>query len=118
MRTELLAYCIEIRRCRSLNRAAGNLFISQPALSAAVTAFAGPVSFIGLAVPHICRILFHTSDSRILLPAAMLGGALMAGLCDFAARTIVSPAELPLGAITAVIGAPVVVFLLTRKDKL
>ena len=94
------------------------IILVSSVLSAAVTAFAGPVSFIGLAVPHICRILFHTSDSRILLPAAMLGGALMAGLCDFAARTIVSPAELPLGAITAVIGAPVVVFLLTRKDKL
>ncbi len=94
------------------------IILVSSVLSAAVTAFAGPVSFIGLAVPHICRILFHTSDSRILLPAAMLGGALMAGLCDFAARTIVSPAELPLGAITAVIGAPVVVFLLTRKEKL
>lgn len=94
------------------------LILISSVLTAAVTAFAGPVSFIGLAVPHICRILFHTSDSRVLLPAGMLGGAMMAGLCDFVARTIVSPAELPLGAITAIIGAPIVVYLLTRKEKL
>ncbi|MDR0818362.1 MAG: iron ABC transporter permease [Oscillospiraceae bacterium] len=93
------------------------IFISS-VLTAAVTAFAGPVSFIGLAVPHICRIIFHTSDSRILIPGAILGGAFMASLCDFAARNILSPADLPLGAVTAVIGAPIVVFLLTRKEKL
>ncbi len=87
-------------------------------LTAAVTAFAGPISFIGLAIPHICRILFHTSDSRILLPAGMLGGALMASACDFVARNIISPSELPLGSITAIIGAPIVVFLLTRKENL
>ena len=94
------------------------IILISSVLTAAVTAFAGPVSFIGLAVPHICRIIFHTSNSRILIPASILGGALMAGLCDLAARNIVSPVELPLGAVTAIIGAPVVVFLLTRKDKL
>lgn len=94
------------------------IILFSSVLTAAVTAFAGPVSFIGLAVPHICRILMRTSDSRILIPAGMLGGALMAGACDFAARTVVSPAELPLGAITAIIGAPVVVFLLTGREKL
>lgn len=87
-------------------------------LTAAVTAFAGPISFIGLAVPHICRILFHTSDSRLLLPACILGGSFMTAFCDLVARNIVSPAELPLGAITAIIGAPVVVYLLTRKEDL
>lgn len=94
------------------------IILISSVLTAAVTAFAGPVSFIGLAVPHICRILLRTQDSRLLIPAGILGGALMAGLCDFAARTIVAPAELPLGAVTAVIGAPVVVFLLTRREKL
>jgi iron complex transport system permease protein len=87
-------------------------------LVAATTAFAGPISFIGLAAPHICRVLFQTSNNRILIPAAVLGGGLMSGLCDFAARNIVSPMELPLGAITAVIGAPLVVFLLVKKDSL
>ena len=93
------------------------LIIISSILTAAVTAFAGPISFIGLAVPHICRILFHTSDSRILIPAASLGGGLMAGICDFTARNIMSPIELPLGAITAIIGAPIVVYLLVRRGE-
>jgi len=95
----------------------GLIFLSS-VLTAAVTAFAGPISFVGLAVPHICRIVFRTSDSRILIPGAILGGAFMASLCDFTARNILSPRELPLSAVTAVIGAPIVVFLLTRKEKL
>jgi iron complex transport system permease protein len=85
-------------------------------LTASVTAFAGPVSFIGLAVPHICRIMFRTHDARILIPAVILGGALMAGFCDFTARNIISPVELPLGSVTALIGAPLVVWLLARKQ--
>lgn len=93
------------------------LIVISSVLTAAITAFAGPVSFIGLAVPHICRILFHTSDSRILIPAAAMGGALMTGICDFTARNILSPVELPLGAITAIIGAPIVVYLLTRRGE-
>jgi iron complex transport system permease protein len=87
-------------------------------LVAATTAFAGPVSFIGLAAPHICRIIFQTSNNRILIPASILGGGLLSGFCDFVARNIVSPMELPLGAITSIVGAPLVVFLLLRKDKL
>lgn len=94
------------------------LIVVSSILTAAVTAFAGPISFIGLAVPHICRILFHTSDSRVMIPATALGGGVMAGICDFTARNIMSPVELPLGAITAVIGAPIVVYLLTRRGEI
>lgn len=94
------------------------IILISSVLTAAVTAFAGPVSFIGLAVPHICRILLRTSDSRLLLPAVALAGGLMAGACDLAARMAAAPAELPLGAITSIIGAPVVVYLLTRREKL
>jgi len=92
------------------------IFLSS-VLAAAVTAFAGPISFIGMAVPHMCRIVFRTADSRILIPGAILGGAFMASLCDFAARNLLSPKELPLGAITAIIGAPIVIFLLTRRER-
>lgn len=93
------------------------IFISS-VLTAAVTAFAGPVSFIGLAVPHICRIIFFTSDTRVLIPASILGGALMLSLCDFIARNVIAPVELPLGAITSIIGAPIVVYLLvSRRSK-
>jgi iron complex transport system permease protein len=93
----------------------GIIFISS-VLTAATTAFAGPVAFIGLAAPHICRVIFNTSNSRILIPACILGGALLSGFCDFVARNIISPIELPLSAITAIIGAPLVVWLLTRKE--
>jgi iron complex transport system permease protein len=92
------------------------LILISSVLTAATTAFAGPVSFIGLAVPHICRIVLHSSNSRVLLPAIILGGGLMAGLCDFIARNIMSPVEIPLGAVTALVGAPLVVWLLTRRE--
>ena len=84
-------------------------------LTAVVTAFAGPVSFIGLAVPHIVRISYKTSDNRVVIPAACIYGGVMAGLCDLIARVILSPAELPVGAVTSIIGAPLVVFLLVRR---
>jgi iron complex transport system permease protein len=92
------------------------LILLSSVLTAAITAFAGPIAFIGLATPHICRILFRTSNSRILIPAVILGGGLMAGLCDFIARNIMSPVEIPLGAVTALVGAPLVVWLLTRRE--
>lgn len=85
-------------------------------LTAVLTAFAGPISFVGLAVPHISRILFGTSDNRILIPASLLAGALMTGLCDLGARMIFAPHELPLGAITSIVGAPLVVYLLMRRN--
>lgn len=86
-------------------------------LTAAVTAFAGPISFIGLAVPHICRISLRTSNHLLLVPACAAGGALFSGLCDFAARNLLPPMEIPLYAITALAGAPIVVWLLAgRRD--
>lgn len=84
-------------------------------LTAVVTAFAGPVSFIGLAVPHIVRISFKTSDNRIIIPATCIYGGVMAGICDLLARLVLSPTELPVGAITSILGAPLVIFLLIRK---
>ena len=84
-------------------------------LTAIVTAFAGAVSFVGLAVPHIVRTAYKTSDNRIVIPAACIYGGVMTGLCDMAARLVLSPTELPLGAVTSMIGVPVVIWLLTRK---
>jgi iron complex transport system permease protein len=93
------------------------LILISSVLTAAITAFAGPVSFIGLAVPHICRIVFRTANNRILIPAVVLSGALMASFCDFTARNICAPLEIPLGAVTAIIGAPLAVWLLTRRPE-
>ena len=86
-------------------------------LTAVVTAFAGAISFVGLAVPHIVRSLFGTSDSRIVIPASCIYGAVMAGLCDLGARLLLAPIEIPLGAVTSLIGAPIVVYLLVRQRK-
>jgi iron complex transport system permease protein len=84
------------------------------ALVAIVTAFAGPVAFIGLAVPHLARLSLGTSDSRVLIPASILGGAMLASLCDLMARMLFAPVELPVSATTAIFGAPMVIFFLIK----
>jgi len=86
------------------------------ALAGMVTAMAGPVAFIGLAIPHMVRMIFFTSDNRILIPGTLLTGALVASGCDFIARSLLSPVELPLSAITAFFGAPIVISLLMKKQ--
>lgn len=90
------------------------LFCSS-SLAGIVTAFAGPVAFIGLAVPHMARLCFGTSDNRLLVPGAMILGSAITSLCDLLARLAFSPVELPLSAITAFFGAPIVVGLLLKK---
>lgn len=85
------------------------------ALAGLITSMAGPVAFIGLAVPHMSRMIFATSDNRILLPGVMVIGALVTSLCDLVARSVLTPVELPLSAITAFFGAPVVISLLMKR---
>jgi len=85
------------------------------ALAGMVTAVAGPVAFIGLAVPHMARLCFVTSDNRILIPGTVLLGAIVTGLCDLVARLAFSPVELPISAITAFFGAPIVISLLLKR---
>jgi iron complex transport system permease protein len=84
------------------------------ALAAIVTAFAGPVAFIGLAVPHLARLSLGTSDSRLLIPASILGGAMLISLCDLLSRMLFAPVELPVSATTAIFGAPLVIFFLVK----
>ncbi len=79
-------------------------------------AFSGIIGFVGLVVPHIVRIAF-TSDQRLVLPASALGGACLLLLADMLARTVVAPAELPIGVITATIGAPFFIYLLKSTQK-
>jgi iron complex transport system permease protein len=86
------------------------------ALAASVVAYAGPIGFSGLMVPHMTRRITG-ADHRVLLPAAALGGAALLVACDTIARTILSPAEMPVGIITAFAGAPFFLWLLVRKDK-
>ena len=100
---------VDIRRFRLA------ILLLASSLAGLVTAFAGPVAFIGLAVPHMARLSLGTSDNRVLLPGACLFGALITSLCDLIARMWLSPVELPLSAITAFFGAPIVITLLLKK---
>ena len=86
-------------------------------LSATVTAFAGPVSFVGIAVPHIAKSLFKTAKPIVIIPACFLGGAVFCLFCDLIARLCFAPSELNIGSVTAILGAPIVIsIMLRRKD--
>ena len=91
------------------------ILLSSCALAGMITAMAGPVAFVGLAVPHMVRLAFGTSDNKILVPGCLLVGAVVTSLCDFIARMIFSPVELPISAITAFFGAPIVISLLMKR---
>jgi iron complex transport system permease protein len=84
-------------------------------LTAVTTAYTGPIAFLGLAVPHIARNLFKTSNHGLLLPASMLIGAILALLCNLIARLPGFDGSLPVNSITALIGAPVVVYILVKR---
>lgn len=84
-------------------------------LTAIVTAYCGPISFLGLAVPHLTRFIFRTSDHRILLPTTMLMGMSVSLLCNIVARIPGFEGNLPINAVTAFIGAPVVIWVILRK---
>ena len=86
-------------------------------LSACVTAFAGPVSFVGIAVPHIVKRMLGTAKPRAVIPASFLGGACFCLLCDLIARTVFAPTELSIGSVTAVLGAPVVIVIMMSRKK-
>ena len=91
---------------------------SAALLAGAVTAYCGPIGFLGVAVPHLCRALFNTSDHRVLLPACVLLGGMLALAADLVARLPGSEATLPLNAVTALIGAPVVTWIILRRRNL
>ena len=94
------------------------IIIATGLLAGSVTAFAGPIAFVGLAVPHLTRQLFRTTDHRILVPAVLLYGAILMLLCDTIAQLPGSANVLPLNAITSILGAPVVIWLLIRKKRM
>ena len=87
-------------------------------LTGVITAFSGPIAFIGLAVPHIARILFSTSNHKILLPSVAVIGAIVLLICDTIAQLPSSDFTLPINAITSIFGAPIVIWLLIRKKKI
>ena len=93
------------------------LVLLSSLLAACVTAFAGPISFVGIAVPHLVKQLFGSARPLVVLPGCCLGGAAFCLLCDLIARSIFAPTELSISAVTAVFGAPVVIWLLVRRGQ-
>lgn len=93
------------------------LILLSGILSACVTAFAGPISFVGVAVPHLMRRLFKTAKPIVMIPACFLGGAVFCLLCDLIARTAFAPNELSISSVTAVFGAPIVILVMLRRQK-
>ncbi|MDO4989109.1 MAG: iron ABC transporter permease [Eubacteriales bacterium] len=99
----------------NLRRFRLELILLSSVLSACVTAFAGPISFVGVAAPHLMKSLFKTAKPIVMIPACFLGGAVFCLGCDLIARTLFQPTELSISAVTAVFGAPVVIWMLVRR---
>jgi iron complex transport system permease protein len=93
------------------------LILLSSILSACVTAFAGPISFVGIAVPHLIKSLFKTAKPIVVIPAGFLGGAVFCLLCDLIARCVFAPTELSISSVTAVFGAPVVIWIMLHRDR-
>ena len=93
------------------------LILLSSMLAACVTAFAGPISFLGVATPHLTKRLFHTARPIVMIPACFLGGAVFCLFCDLLARFLFAPTELSISTVTAVFGAPVVIYMMLSRRK-
>ncbi len=88
------------------------LILLSSILSACVTAFAGSISFVGVAVPHLVKNMFKTAKPIVVIPGCFLGGAVFCLLCDWVARTVFAPTELSISSVTAIFGAPIVIYIM------
>ena len=86
-------------------------------LSACIVAFAGPISFVGIATPHIVKKMLGTAKPVLLIPACVLGGSVFCLFCDLLARTMLAPTELSISTVTAIFGAPVVLWVMIKRKK-
>ena len=93
------------------------LILLSSLLSACVTAFAGPISFVGIAVPHLVKSILKTAKPLVVIPACFLGGAVFCLFCDLLARTMFAPTELSISSVTAVFGAPVVIAMMISRKR-
>lgn len=93
------------------------LVVLSGLMSACVAAFAGPVSFVGIAVPQLARLMLKTSKPSVMIPTCFLAGSIFCMVCDIIARTVLSPTELSISTVTAVFGAPVVIVMMIRRRK-
>ena len=91
------------------------LILMSSLIAGCVTAFAGPISFVGIAVPHLIKMLLKTAKPILVIPAAFLGGGVFCMFCDYIARTAFAPVELSISTVTALFGAPVVIVMLIKR---
>ena len=91
------------------------LILMSSLIAGCVTAYAGPISFVGIAVPHLIKMLLKTAKPILVIPACFLGGGVFCMFCDYIARTVFSPTELSISTVTAIFGAPVVIAMLVRR---
>lgn len=94
------------------------VILATSILAGSITAFAGPIAFIGLAVPHLTRLILPTANHLLLMPAVLIGGAILMLICDILSQVPGSATTLPINAVTSIFGAPIVIWLLLRKKKL
>lgn len=99
----------------NIKRFRAELILLSSLLSACVTAFAGPISFVGIAVPHLVKGLFRTAKPIVIIPGCFLGGAAFCLFCDLIARTAFAPRDMSISSVTAVFGAPVVLYLMASR---
>lgn len=102
----------------NLKRTKYMIIIATGLLAGGVTAFAGPIAFIGLAVPHVGRQIFKTTDHKVLVPAVALCGAIVMLICDSIAQWPGSAIVLPINAVTSIFGAPIVIWILVKRQKI
>ena len=105
-----LSVGVNVRRFRV------ELILLSSVLSACVTAFAGPISFVGIAVPHLIRSLFGSAKPILVIHGCFLGGGVFCLFCDLIARTVFAPVELSISSVTALFGAPVVIYMMIRRQ--
>lgn len=93
------------------------LVVLSSVLSACIVAFAGPISFVGIAVPHLVKQLLGTAKPMLMIPACFLGGGVFCLFCDLLARMVLAPTELSISTVTAIFGVPVVLWVMARRNK-
>ncbi|MDR2027251.1 MAG: iron ABC transporter permease [Prevotellaceae bacterium] len=102
---------VNIRRSRNL------IFLGTSILTGTATAFCGPIGFIGIAVPHLTRMLFRQADHRVLMPGTMLTGACIMLLCDILSQCVIKNTVLPINSVTALLGIPVIIFVIAGYNR-
>ena len=101
----------------NIKKARLSIILVSGLLTAVITAYCGPIAFIGIAIPHLIKLIFRTSNHAVLLPAVMIGGAICALLCNLIAKLPGLDDTIPINAITALFGAPVVIWIIVRRNR-